>query len=81
MNEGVNFVKNIIEQITDDKDCFEVESQLDERGVLISLTVDDNNIGRVLGHNGETIKGIRTLLKALGTKNNARYGLLVRKAE
>ena len=55
----------------------EVERQIDEKGVLLTLTVNPEDLGRVIGRRGATAQSLRTLLRALGTKNSARYNLKI----
>ena len=50
---------------------------IDEKGVLLTLTVNPEDLGRVIGRRGSTAQSLRTLLRALGTKNSARYNLKV----
>lgn len=54
-----------------------VERTIDEKGVLLELTVDPEDIGRVIGKRGSTAQSLRALLRALGTKNDARYNLKI----
>jgi len=55
----------------------QVERRIDEKGVLLELTVDPEDLGRVIGKRGATAQSLRTLLRALGTKNDARYNLKI----
>ncbi len=77
MNTELDFVSHIVTTITGASDCFDVEKSLDERGVLITLAVDKDHLGRVIGKNGSTAQSIRNLLRALGMENDARYSLLI----
>jgi predicted RNA-binding protein YlqC (UPF0109 family) len=54
-----------------------VERIIDEKGVLLTLTVNPDDLGRVIGKRGVTAQSLRTLLRALGTKNDARYNLKI----
>ena len=54
-----------------------VERKIDEKGVLLTLTVNPEDLGRVIGRRGSTAQSVRTLLRALGTKNDARYNLKI----
>ena len=54
-----------------------VERMIDEKGVLLTLTVNPEDLGRVIGKRGGTAQSVRTLLRALGTKNDARYNLKI----
>lgn len=71
------FVEYIVKTLVNNPDKVIVERQIDEKGVLLSLTVDPEDVGRVIGRRGATAQSIRTLLRALGTKNDARYNLKI----
>ena len=71
------FVEYIVKTLVNNPDKVAVERVIDEKGVLLSLTVDPEDVGRVIGKRGVTAQSIRTLLRALGTKNDARYNLKI----
>ena len=71
------FVEYIVKTLVNNPDNVAVERKIDEKGVLLSLTVDPEDVGRVIGKRGATAQSIRTLLRALGTKNDARYNLKI----
>jgi len=71
------FVEYIVKTLVNNPDKVDVERNIDERGVLLSLSVDPEDVGRVIGKRGATAQSIRTLLRVLGTKNGARYNLKV----
>lgn len=71
------FVEYIVKTLVNNPDKVEVDRKIDEKGVLLSLTVDPEDVGRVIGRRGATAQSIRTLLRALGTKNDARYNLKI----
>ncbi|MGI6612671.1 MAG: KH domain-containing protein [Candidatus Nanosyncoccaceae bacterium] len=71
------FVEYIIKTLVSHPDDVVVERQIDEKGVLLTLTVNPEDLGRVIGKRGATAQSVRTLLRALGTKNDARYNLKI----
>ena len=71
------FVEYIVKTLVNNPDKVVVDRKIDEKGVLLSLSVDPEDIGRVIGRRGATAQSIRTLLRALGTKNDARYNLKI----
>lgn len=71
------FVEYIVKTLVNNPDKVEVERTIDEKGVLLALTVAPEDVGRVIGRRGVTAQSIRTLLRALGTKNDARYNLKI----
>ncbi len=71
------FVEYIVKSLVGHPDDVVVERVIDEKGVLLSLTVHPDDLGRVIGKRGVTAQSLRTLLRALGTKNDARYNLKI----
>ena len=71
------FVEFIIKSLVSKPDAVSIERRIDEKGVLLELTVDPEDLGRVIGKRGATAQSVRTLLRALGTKNDARYNLKI----
>lgn len=71
------FVEYIVKSLVGNPDGVKIERRIDEKGVLLELTVDGDDLGRVIGKRGATAQSLRTLLRALGTKNDARYNLKI----
>jgi predicted RNA-binding protein YlqC (UPF0109 family) len=71
------FVEYIVKSLVNNPDDVVVDRVIDEKGVLLSLTVNPDDLGRVIGKRGVTAQSLRTLLRALGTKNDARYNLKI----
>lgn len=71
------FVEFVVKSLVSNPDSVVVERKIDEKGVLLELSVDPEDLGRVIGKRGATAQSIRTLLRALGTKNDARYNLKI----
>lgn len=71
------FVEYVVKSIVDNPDAVSTERTVDEMGVLITLTVDQNDLGQVIGRQGQTAKAIRTLLRVVGAKNQARVNLKI----
>jgi len=71
------FIEFIVKSLVSQPDSVEVARTIDEKGVLLELTVDPEDLGRVIGKRGATAQSLRTLLRALGTKNDARYNLKI----
>lgn len=79
MNSTIDqqFVEYIVKSLVGNPDAVVVERRIDEKGVLLELSVDSEDLGRVIGKRGATAQSLRTLLRALGTKNDARYNLKI----
>ena len=71
------FVEFIVKTLVSNPEKVTINRVIDEKGVLLSLSVDPEDVGRVIGRRGATAQSIRTLLRALGTKNDARYNLKI----
>ncbi len=71
------FIEYIVKSLVGNPDDVIVERLIDEKGVLLTLTVNPEDLGRVIGKRGATAQSLRTLLRALGTKNDARYNLKI----
>ena len=71
------FVEYIVKSLVGNPDAVQVVRTIDEKGVLLELTVAPEDLGRVIGKRGATAQSIRSLLRALGTKNDARYNLKI----
>ncbi len=72
-----NFVEFLVKQIVNKPDEVEVTRSVDEMGVLITLKVSKEDMGRIIGKNGQTAKAVRILLRVVGSKNNARVNLKI----
>ncbi len=71
------FIEYVVKSLVGKPDAVQIERRIDEKGVLLELTVDPEDLGRVIGKRGATAQSLRTLLRALGTKNDARYNLKI----
>lgn len=71
------FVEFIVKSLVNNPDHVVINRRIDEKGVLLELTVDPDDLGRIIGKRGATAQSLRTLLRALGTKNDARYNLKI----
>lgn len=71
------FIEYIVKSLVGKPDAVKVDRRVDDLGVLLELTVDPEDLGRVIGKRGATAQSLRTLLRALGTKNEARYNLKI----
>ena len=72
-----DFVEFIVKQLVNNPDDVIVTRNVDEMGVLITLKVSKEDMGRIIGKSGQTAKAIRVLLRVVGSKNNARVNLKI----
>jgi predicted RNA-binding protein YlqC (UPF0109 family) len=75
------FLEFVVKSIVNSPDKVQVERTVDEMGVLLTLKTDPADMGYVIGRRGQTAQAIRTLLKIVGTKNNARVNLKIYEPE
>ncbi len=71
------FIEYIVKSLVGNPDAVVIERKIDEKGVLLTLTVDPEDLGRVIGKRGATAQSMRNLLRALGTKQEARFNLKI----
>lgn len=71
------FIEYVVKELVDNKDQVRVERRVDEMGVLITLDVAPSDMGKIIGRDGATAKALRTLLRVVGMKNNARVNLKI----
>ena len=71
------FLEYIVGAIVDKPEAVTINRTVDERGVLLELTVDPEDMGKIIGKAGATAKAIRTLLRVLGAKHDARFNLKI----
>ncbi len=71
------FIEYVVKTLVEKPEEVSIERTIDEKGVLLLLTVDPEDLGRVIGKRGATAQSMRTLLRALGTKNESRYNLKI----
>ena len=81
MEQDQEFVEFIVKSIVDTPDVVQTERKVDEMGVLITLKVDPKDLGQVIGRQGQTAKAIRTLLRVVGAKRQARVNLKIYEPE
>ena len=75
------FLEYVVKTLVNTPDKVEVERTIDEMGVLLTLKVDPADMGQVIGRQGQTARAIRTLLRVVGAKNNARVNLKINEPE
>lgn len=71
------FVEMVVKAIVDNPSDVKVERTVDERGVFIQLSINPEDMGKVIGKEGRTAKALRTLLRIVGAKEDARVNLKI----
>lgn len=75
------FVEFIVKALVDHPEQVKTDRTVDEMGVLITLSLDAEDMGQVIGRQGQTAKAIRTLLRVVGAKHKARVNLKINEPE
>src|SRR4051812_1686549 len=77
MIEDTQFLEYVVKSLVDHPDDVKIKRTVDEMGVLMTLDVNPEDMGKVIGRSGNTAKAIRILLRVVGMKNNARVNLKI----
>jgi len=72
-----DFVEYVVKQLVEKPEQVKVSRSVDEMGILISLEVAIEDMGKIIGKNGQTAKSLRILLRVIGAKNNSRVNLKI----
>ena len=81
MEADQQFVEYVIKAIVNNPNDVRTERTVDERGVLITLFINPADMGYVIGRQGQTARSVRTLLRIVGAKSNARVNLKIYEPE
>lgn len=81
MESDQQFVEMVVKAIVSHPEDVSTDRTIDEMGVLITLKINPEDMGYVIGRQGQTARAIRTLLKIVGAKNNARVNLKIEEPE
>ena len=81
MDSDKVFLESLIKSLVEKPEDVKVDRKVDEMGVLLTLSVNRDDMGKIIGREGNTAKAIRTLLRVIGMKNNARVNLKIDEPE
>lgn len=81
MLQDQEFLEYVVKALVDNPEAVKTDRKVDEMGVLITLKVDPADMGKIIGRQGQTAKAIRSLLRVVGIKNNARVNLKIEEPE
>lgn len=74
---GASFLFYVLENLVDAKDQLSIESKEDELGILHTVQVAEEDMGKLIGKSGQTIQALRTLLRVIGSNSTKRINLKV----
>lgn len=81
MENDAQFLDYVVKGLVDHPESVKINRTVDEMGVLLSLDVHPDDMGKIIGRSGNTAKAIRILLRVVGMKNNARVNLKINEPE
>ena len=81
MQEDQQFLETVVKALVDHPDDVKINRTVDEMGVLLTLDVNAEDMGKIIGRSGNTAKAIRTLLRVVGMKHDARVNLKINEPE
>ena len=81
MHEDQQFLESVVKALVDHPDSVKINRTVDEMGVLLTLDVHAEDMGKIIGRSGNTAKAIRTLLRVVGMKHDARVNLKINEPE
>ncbi len=77
MDQDHEFLEYVVKALVDNPDQVAITRGVDEMGVLLTLTVSPDDMGKIIGKDGNIAKALRTLLRVVGMKHNARVNLKI----
>jgi predicted RNA-binding protein YlqC (UPF0109 family) len=77
MERARDFLKYVLEALCDEPEKIEVEASADEMGVLLTVKVARNDMGKIIGREGATAKAVRTILWCVGQRENAHISMKI----
>lgn len=81
MDQDQKFLEYVVTSLVDNPDDVKIQRSVDEMGVLLTLSVNKDDMGKIIGRSGATAKAIRTILRVVGMKNEARVNLKIEEPE
>lgn len=81
MHEDQQFLETLVKALVDHPEAVKINRVVDEMGVLLTLDVHAEDMGKIIGRSGNTAKAIRTLLRVVGMKHDARVNLKINEPE
>lgn len=81
MEQDQQFLEYVVKALVDNPSDVKINRVVDQMGVLLTLSVHKDDMGKVIGRSGATAKAIRTVLRVVGMKNDARVNLKIEEPE
>ncbi|MCA9361144.1 KH domain-containing protein [Candidatus Kaiserbacteria bacterium] len=81
MHDDQQFLETVVKALVDHPESVKISRTVDEMGVLLTLDVHAEDMGKIIGRSGNTAKAVRTLLRVVGMKHDARVNLKINEPE
>jgi len=79
--KDIEFLEFIVKTLVDHPNDVKVDRKVDEMGVLLTVKVNPEDMGQLIGRQGSTARAIRNLVRIIGLKNHARVNLKIEEPE
>ncbi len=81
MEQDQQFLEYVVKALVDHPEDVKINRSVDEMGVLLTLSVNKDDMGKIIGRSGQTAKAVRTVLRVVGMKHDARVNLKIEEPE
>lgn len=78
---GLDFLQFVLESLVEDRDELKIEGKTDDLGVLLTVRVSANDMGKLIGKGGQTVKALRTLVRVIGGNASQRINIRILEPE
>jgi predicted RNA-binding protein YlqC (UPF0109 family) len=81
MYKDQQFLEFVVKSLVNHPEDVKTDREIDDRGVKITLHVNPEDMGYIIGRQGQTARALRILLKIVGAKDNARVSMVIYEPE
>jgi len=81
MKKSQEVLEYIVRALVSNPDDVKVNSRTDDMGVLLTLDVHPDDMGKIIGRSGNTAKAIRSILRVVGMSEQSRVNLKINEPE
>lgn len=74
---GQEFLRIVLEALVEDPGQLVIDAREDELGILLTVSVSERDMGKLIGKGGQTVKALRTLLRIIGGNAQKRINLKI----
>lgn len=81
MQKDQQFLEYVVKSLVNHPEDVKTTREIDDRGVKITLHVNPEDMGYIIGRQGQTARALRILLKIVGAKDDARVSMVIYEPE